>query len=775
VRTPGHICWALTAAVLISWGVPAPGLGATVNRGSGPNAATLFFDASANEANDLVVSHGPGTFTFSDRGAPVQAIPGSGCSQTADPGVVTCDDTGIAMLWVELRDRDDSASNATATAALIKGGTGADTLQGGAASDSVIGEAGDDVLGGEAGDDQLYGDDSDPIASATGADTINGGPGDDAAAGGPGDDRVAGDPGADSVSGDSGADVVSGGDGADRLSGADGADRLDGGAGDDVVGIAGNTGGISLVPIERGPDIADGGAGDDLVDPGGAGDDDGDVLSGGDGTDTVSYTVRQSAVDVSKDSVRNDGQPGEGDDVNSDVERLVGGAADDVLTGGAGDDEIDGGPGDDTIAGLGGRDTLNGGRDDGGSDRVSGGDGGDVVLGDGGNDRLTGDAGGDRLFGGTSDDSISGGTGDDRLQGEDGADRLVGGGGGDQIGGGAGQDDASYPNSARPVEVRLDGRANDGAVVRGKSEGDFVQRDVEDVTGARQQDTFTGDVQANELSTGSGQDYVDGRRGADDLSTGAGRDVVRARDGVRDVVGCGGDVDFAIVDRRDSVKRRGPDRCETVEDGSTTRPEFGRLVFARPGGCSSKEELGLALPGSERLVPLVDDVRLPVGSRLDAEAGCLVDIVAAARGGEAPRVLAKGAEFRLAQRRSSATALDLQLDAPRCGRGGRADRHAHAARHRRPPYSFVVRASSRRNRDGRRAAAAALQQVTPRVRVTALSSIATARTAAVWTTLERCSSTRSTVRQGTVEVRDRRTGARVVLRAGDSYTARRRG
>jgi hypothetical protein len=114
-----------------------------------------------------------------------------------------------------------------------------------------------------------------------------------------------------------------------------------------------------------------GGPGDSLLE-GGPGS---DVLRGGPGTDSVGYyNGATRGVSVTPDNVANDGEPGEGDDVGSDVEDLGGTDFNDHLVGTDGPNNIQGGAGDDTIDARGGSDILHGG------------DGNDVLLGGSGND-----------------------------------------------------------------------------------------------------------------------------------------------------------------------------------------------------------------------------------------------------------------------------------------------------------------------------------------------------------------------------------------------------
>src|SRR5206468_2648379 len=84
-----------------------------------------------------------------------------------------------------------------------------------------------------------------------------------------------------------------------------------GGSDDDVLSGNGGNGTLS------------GGSGNDLLD-GGAG---ADVMSGGAGVDTANYSGRTAAVTVTLDGAANDGEAGEGDNV--DTEKVLGGSADD--------------------------------------------------------------------------------------------------------------------------------------------------------------------------------------------------------------------------------------------------------------------------------------------------------------------------------------------------------------------------------------------------------------------------------------------------------------
>jgi Ca2+-binding RTX toxin-like protein len=118
-------------------------------------------------------------------------------------------------------------------------------------------------------------------------------------------------------------------------------------------------------------------------------------------------------------------------DGGADNDTLCGGDGDDVLDGSQGDDGLDGGAGTDTA-------TFAGGPPVGASTAGASGQGIDVLsgvenlVGTDGKDRLTGDAGRNVLAGGSANDRLSGKAGKDRLVGGKGRDRCNGGGGRDK-------------------------------------------------------------------------------------------------------------------------------------------------------------------------------------------------------------------------------------------------------------------------------------------------------------------------------------------------------
>jgi Ca2+-binding RTX toxin-like protein len=283
---------------------------------------------------------------------------------------------------------------------------------------------------------------------------------------GPGDDRIDATGGA-SLGGPLAVALTGyGGAGSDVLVGGSAADELHGGSGDDTFNTATSADGA-------------------------------DFYDGGPGEDTLSYELRTTSVHVSVDNTANDGATGERDNVQTTIEILIGGSADDTLTGSAANDTLIGGPGNDTLNGGDGDDTfvestmaqgadiMNGGAgsdtvdysertadmsvtlcisavasceagacgcgaDDGEShegdtlvnvENVTTGSGNDKLMGSAADNTLLSGAGNDVLQGLAGDDTLYAGLGDDMLSGGDGDDLLSGDGGRDTLDGGDGQGD----------------------------------------------------------------------------------------------------------------------------------------------------------------------------------------------------------------------------------------------------------------------------------------------------------------------------------------------
>jgi Ca2+-binding RTX toxin-like protein len=184
------------------------------------------------------------------------------------------------------------------------------------------------------------------------------------------------------------------------------------------------------------------------------------IFIGGAGMDTVDYGARvlgTQALTITMGVGANDGETGENDDIQSTVEKVVGGSGNDNITGSTGNDLLCGGPGNDTLNGGAGDDTFLASNDL-GSDTYVGGTGVDTVdysgrsanlvitmvgtalapsandgdpllnehddvyddvencIGGSGDDALTGNALNNVISGGAGSDTLNGGGGDDTLE-----------------------------------------------------------------------------------------------------------------------------------------------------------------------------------------------------------------------------------------------------------------------------------------------------------------------------------------------------------------------
>ncbi|MEL6365717.1 MAG: hypothetical protein AAFR11_12855 [Pseudomonadota bacterium] len=126
-------------------------------------------------------------------------------------------------------------------------------------------------------------------------------------------------------------------------------------------------------------------------------------------------------------------------------------------------------------------------------------------------------------FGGLITGRIDAGDGNDVIRSGYGNDVIDGGDGGDLINGGLGEDWAEYVNSFEGVA--LDFRSGVGFGQGGHAAGDTVLN-VENIRGSDFADAFKGDVNANILEGGGGNDDLRGFGGDDTLDGGAGNDVL---------------------------------------------------------------------------------------------------------------------------------------------------------------------------------------------------------------------------------------------------------
>ena len=131
-----------------------------------------------------------------------------------------------------------------------------------------------------------------------------------------------------------------------------------------------------------------------------------------------------------------------------------------------------------------------------GNDTMLGGPGDDRIEGGPGDDHnLDGGGGADQVFGGAGIDNVNGGDGDgDVVRGDSGTDTLDGGGGGGDI--------VSYATATRSgVVVNLE-------TEKAKGDGHDDLAGFEAVVGSPQGDTIIGDIEANKLDGGVGDDTL---------------------------------------------------------------------------------------------------------------------------------------------------------------------------------------------------------------------------------------------------------------------------
>jgi Ca2+-binding RTX toxin-like protein len=298
------------------------------------------------------------------------------------------------------------------------------------------------------------------------------------------DDWV-GTPLSDQMQGGAGNDRMLGGAGADTFTGAAGVDEIDGGGGSDTADFSDKSAAVHVALNGAAPV---------------------DVLVGG----------------LVEDRIRN-------------IENIVGGSGDDVLTGDAVNNEFTGGAGDDVFRGNDGRDSLDGGT---GSDTASYEDKSasvqvalngsslvDVVVNGLAEDRIRNI---ENITGGTGNDLLTGDGQTNVLKGGGGADVLVTLGGADQAFGGDGND------------YLYMGEGNDTA--RGDAGIDVLLLDIGDDTGyggdgidyifgGEGNDTLFGEGDVDVLQGEGGNDIFDGGDGGDYVYGGAGDDFAYGRAG----------------------------------------------------------------------------------------------------------------------------------------------------------------------------------------------------------------------------------------------------
>ncbi len=277
-----------------------------------------------------------------------------------------------------------------------------------------------------------------------------------------------------------------------------------------------STGNVYYLLLDGGDggDVLSGGPNNDLI-GGGKGADRIDAL-GGD-YDTLTYGGRAERVSVTLgDGLRNDGGRLDGDrrDLIMNFENVTGGKGNDKLWGDARPNVIDGRQGDDSI--LGGDEADP--------------DAGDDLVGGPGDDSMLGGAGSEDFDGGTGDDVMRGGSSYDFFRDEgttrNGADVIDAGGDSGDI--------ATFEYRTKPVQMSLDGLANDGectdATCTASAEGDNITG-VDRMVGGAAGDLLIGTDGSELIIPGAGPDRVTALGGNDF--------IYLDDDGFLDTVDCG--------------------------------------------------------------------------------------------------------------------------------------------------------------------------------------------------------------------------------------------
>ncbi len=618
----------LAAVIIAGWFAltAAPASAASIAQnasGCNPGPCTdsnLLYVGGNTENNNVQVSQSGGTYTFLEMG-PGATITGvySICTlvtSTQATCPTTMPDGRPLDVDAQLNGGDDQIDMRTHRPSRIEGGTGSDLIKGSSANDEITGDPlfgssgpfGADFIDGRGGADFMAGGGAtnDTISYSSRSTPVTVSLDDFANDGGSGEgdnaradveivratdagDTLTGNNGANTLVGLGGFDVLTGLDGPDTLEGGDTNDHLEGGFGTDSL-LGGGGGDTMLGGFDA--DYLDGGPEDDHM-IGGFGAD--DMYGGAGGADDVDYAGSSAVAPLTvtaHDDAPNDGSAGEFDNVHSDVERILGGPANDrlevsfnggeawgrdgndTLLGHNPDDRLEGENGDDTLDGRWGADVMNGGagtdtvdytdhwyvdefgsygvvsnpngsaddgniwidygatgtRDNVGADieHVIGSNGPDGLVGTIDANRLMGRAGADSLDGAASNDVLLGGGENDYLRGDAGDDTLDGAGGADVMDGGGDVDIATYASRTADLVVRLDDVANDGETAI--NEGDNVTMTTENVRGGQGADLLVGSSLANELFGEGGDDTLSGRLGADTVNGQGGVDTMSYSD-----------------------------------------------------------------------------------------------------------------------------------------------------------------------------------------------------------------------------------------------------
>lgn len=226
---------------------------------------------------------------------------------------------------------------------------------------------------------------------------------------------------------------------------------------------------------------------------------------------------------------------------------------------------------------------------------------------------------------------------------------------------------------------------------------------------------------------------------------------------------------FRIVATNDEGTSRGSDRTFTTQAApagsappAPTTPAPDATPSVEPQSASNvgaAPQSGLVLvrvPGSAEFTPLTSGSQLPYGSEVDATGGSL-NLTSALPSGASQTGLFGAGRFVVRQGRRGF--VDLHLRGPVC-RGGAGRRSARTA-----SVSTAAATSAKRKLWGRDSGG--------RFRTHGKNSHATVR-GTRWSVADSCAGTLTRVTEGSVVVRDKGTGKRTLLEAGERYLARPR-
>jgi Ca2+-binding RTX toxin-like protein len=314
-----------------------------------------------------------------------------------------------------------------------------------------------------------------------------------------------------------------------------------------------------------------------------------DAINGGSGTDTVHYDDSTEGVAIRLYDGTASGGTAEGDTFVS-IENASGSYYRDLLNGSSGNNVLTGLDGNDDLFGGGGNDTLNGGD---GVDTISyGNTTQDLVV-----NLLTGIAttsietdtlisienasggdGGDVFIGNNVDNRFYGGHGLDELRGGGGNDFLWGGFAGDILDGGSGIDTAYYGYSSwgaygGAVTINL----ATGYATGSDAYGDTLIA-IENIIASKEDDTLTGDNNANEFWGQNGDDTLKGGGGADWLYGEIGNDYLSGDAGNDVMYGGYGDDHYVVDSGGDLIMEQSGQGTDTVSAGATYALAFGQSI-----------------------------------------------------------------------------------------------------------------------------------------------------------------------------------------------------